>query len=165
MSFKRKRERPCIAPGMPSTSSGFTHKPQIKSINKAQQFYFRSNNFFFIFCLPTLISHKERTRELSLSEIHRTRKGLGRFHETSNKYTCFQKIVLLFQRIAFILENYNQQNRSLYLKKLQSAKPLPTSQKITTRKQPFMAKTTRKRKGKLEKEKIGEKRYSIRSDT
>ena len=73
----------------------------------------------FIFGLPTLVNHKERTRELDLSEIHKASKGLGRLHETSDKYTCFQKIVLLFQRITVIPENYNQQNRSLYLRKLQ----------------------------------------------
>ena len=87
--------------------------------------------FVFIFDLPTLINHKERTRELGSSEIHRARKGPGRLHETSDKYTCFQKIVLLFQRITVSLENYNQQNRSLHLRKLQSAKPFSTSQKIT----------------------------------
>ena len=65
--------------------------------------------FVFIFGLPTLVNHKERTRELSLSEIHGDRKGLVRLHETSNKYTCFQKIVLLFQRITVIPENYNKQ--------------------------------------------------------
>ena len=77
--------------------------------------------FVFIFGLPTLVNHKERSRELGLSEIHRARKGLGRLHETSDKYTCFHKIVLLFQRIIVIPENYNQQNRSLHLRKLQSA--------------------------------------------
>ena len=100
----------------------------------------------FIFSLPTLVNHKERTRELSLLEIHEARKGPGRLHETLDEYACFQKIVLLFQRIIVILENYNQQNRSLYSRKLQSAKLFSTSQKITISKQPFKAKTTRKRK-------------------
>ena len=128
MSFKRKRERPCITPGMPSTLSGFTYKPQIVSINKAQQFYFRSNNpFVFIFGLSTLVNHKERTRELGLSKIHRAWKGPRRLHETSNKYTCFQKVILLFKRITVIPKSYNQQNHSLHLRKLQSAKPLSTS--------------------------------------
>ena len=77
--------------------------------------------FVFIFGMPTLVNHKERTRELGLSEIHRARKGPGRLHETSDKYTCFRKIVLLFQRITVIPKNYNQQNRSLHLRKLQSA--------------------------------------------
>ena len=36
-------------PGMPSTSSGFTHKPPIILINKTQQFYFRLNNNFRLF--------------------------------------------------------------------------------------------------------------------
>ena len=71
----------------------------------------------FIFGLPTLVNHKERTRELGLSEIHRARKGPRRLHETSDKYTCFQKIVLLFQRIRVILENYNKKNHSCYNKK------------------------------------------------
>ena len=73
--------------------------------------------FVFIFGLPTLINHKERTKELGLSEIHGSRPG--RLHETSNKYTCFQMIVLLVYRITVILENYNQQNHSLHLIKLQ----------------------------------------------
>ena len=73
----------------------------------------------FIFGPLTLANHKERTRELGLSEIHGARKGLGRLHETSNKYTYFQKIVLLFQRITFTLENYNKQKCSLHLRKLQ----------------------------------------------
>ena len=85
----------------------------------------------FIFGLPTLLNHKEKTRKLVLSEIHGARKGPGRLHETSDKYKCFQKIVLLFQKITVIPENYNQQNCSLHLKKLQSAKLLSTSQKIT----------------------------------
>ena len=63
--------------------------------------------FVFIFGLPTIVNHKERTRELGLSEIHRAWKGPGRLHETSDKYTCFKKIVLLFQRIIVIPENYN----------------------------------------------------------
>ena len=75
----------------------------------------------FIFGLPTLVYHKERTRELGLLEIHGARKGLGRLHETLDKYTYFQKIVLLFQRITVTPENYNQQNRSLHLRKLQLA--------------------------------------------
>ena len=62
----------------------------------------------FIFGLPTLVNHKEKTRELGLSEIHKARKGPGRLHETSDKYTYFQKVVLLFKRITVILENYNQ---------------------------------------------------------
>ena len=166
MSFKLKRERPCITPGMPSTSSGFTYKPHIASINKAQQFYFRSNNsFVFIFGLPTLVNHKKRTREHGLSEIHEARKGPGRLHETSDKYTCFQKIVLLFRRITviskiynqqnalYISKNYNQQNRSLHLRKLQSTNS-------HSRK-----KTTRKTKGKPKKEKKWEERYNIRNGT
>ena len=84
----------------------------------------------FILGLPTLVNHKERTREFSLIEIHGARKGPGRLHETSDKYACFQKIVLLFQRITVILENYNQQNHSLYSRKLQLAKPFSTSQKL-----------------------------------
>ena len=52
--------------------------------------------FVFIFGLPTLVNHKERTRELGLSEIHGARKGPRRLQETSDKYTYFQKIVLLF---------------------------------------------------------------------
>ena len=119
----------------------------------------------FIFSLPTLVNHKERTRELSLSEIHGARKGLGRLHETSDKYTCFQKIVLLFQRTIVTPENYNQQNFSLHLKKLQSVKLLSTSQKITINKQPLKAKTIRKRKGKPKKEKRGEERHNIKSGT
>ena len=81
----------------------------------------------FIFGLPALINHKERTKEIGLSEIHRARKGPGRLHETLDKYTYFQKIVLLFQKITinkivlYILENYNQQNHSLHLRKLQPA--------------------------------------------
>ena len=75
--------------------------------------------FVFIFGLPTLVNHKERTRELSLSEIHGARKSPGRLHETLDKYMCFQKIILLFQRIIVIPENYNQQNCSLHLRKLQ----------------------------------------------
>ena len=73
----------------------------------------------FIFGLPTIINPKERTRDLGLSEIHGAWKGPERLHETSDKYTCFQKIVLLFQRIIVISENCNQQNRSLHLRKLQ----------------------------------------------
>ena len=75
----------------------------------------------FIFGLPTLLNHKERTRELDLLEIHIAWKGPIRLHETSDKYTCFQKIVLLFKRITVIPEDYNQQNRSLHLRKLQLA--------------------------------------------
>ena len=88
--------------------------------------------FLFIFDLPTLANHKEIIRKLGLSEIHGAQKGPGRLHETSDKYTYFQKVVLLFQIIIVIPENYNQQNCSLHLKKLQSAKPFSTSQKITT---------------------------------
>ena len=75
----------------------------------------------FIFVLPTLINHKERIKELGLSEIHEARKGPERLHETSKKSTCFQKIVLLFQRITVISESYNKKNRSLHLIKLKSA--------------------------------------------
>ena len=128
MSFKRKRERPCITLGMLSTLSGFTYKPQIVSINKAQQFYFHSNNpFVFIFDLSTLVNHKEITREFSLSKIHGAWKGPRRLHETSYKYTCFQKVVLLFKRITIVPKSYNLQNYSLHLRKLQSVKPLSTS--------------------------------------
>ena len=95
--------------------------------------------FMFIFGLPTLANHKERTRELGLSEIHGARKGLGRLHETLDKYISkrlyfYFKELQLFQKITikktvlYILENYNQQ-------------------------QPLKAKTTRKRKGKPKKEK------------
>ena len=52
--------------------------------------------FVFIFGLPTLVNHKERTRALGLSKIHGARNGPGRLHETLDKYTYFQKIVLLF---------------------------------------------------------------------
>ena len=146
MSFKQKRERPCITPGMPITSSGFTHKPHIVFLIKRNSSTFvQITVFMFIFGLPTLVNHKERTEELGLLEIHRARKGPGRLHETSDKYACFQKIVLLFQRITVILENYNQQNRSLYLRKLQSAKPLSTPQKITSSKQPFKVKHHKKK--------------------
>ena len=110
--------------------------------------------FVFIFSLPTLVNHKERARELGLSEIHGARKGPRRLYKTSDKYTCFQKIVLLFKRITVIPENYNQQNRSLHLTKLQSAKSFSTSKKITTSKQPFKAKNHKKEKreaGKREK--------------
>ena len=68
--------------------------------------------FVFIFNLPTLVNHKERTKEFVLSEIHGAQKGPRRLNKTSDKYTYFQKIVL-FQRITVTLENYNQQNRSL----------------------------------------------------
>ena len=121
--------------------------------------------FVFIFGLPTLINHKERAKELGLSKIHGARKGPGRLHETSDKYKCFQKIILLFYRIIVISENYNQQNRSLHLRKLQLAKSFSTTQKIIISKQSFKAKTTRKRKGKPEKEKRGEERYSIKKGT
>ena len=131
----------------------------------------------FIFGLPTLVNHKERTRELGLSEIHGARKGPERLHETSEKYTCFQNIVLLFKRITVIPENYNQQNRSLYSKKLQSTKPLSIFQKITISKivlyisknynqqTSIQGKNHKKEKRKPEKEKRGEERYSIRNRT
>ena len=45
--------------------------------------------FVFIFGLPTLVNHKERTRKLGLLEIHGARTGPRRLHETSDKYTCF----------------------------------------------------------------------------
>ena len=50
--------------------------------------------------------------------------------------------------IAVISENYNQQSRSLHLRKLQLAKPFSTSKKITINKHLVKAKTTRKRKRK-----------------
>ena len=134
-------------------------------IKRSSSTFFQITIFVFIFGLPTLVYHKERTGELDLSEIHGARKGLGRLHETSDKYTCFQKILLLFQRITVISKNYNQINRSLHLRKLQLAKPFSTSQKIPIGKQPLKAKTTRKRKGKPEKEKKGEERYNIRNGT
>ena len=153
MSFKHKKERSCITLGMSSTSSGFTYKPLIVSINKTQQFYFRSITVFvFIFGLPTLLNHKERIRELGLSEIHGARKGPGSLHETSHKYTYFQKIVLLFQRITITPENYNHKI-VLYISENYNQQ------------QPLKAKTTRKRKGKPEKKKRGEERYNIRNRT
>ena len=117
----------------------------------------------FIFGLPTLVNHKERIRELGLSEIHGASKGPGSLHETSDKHMCFQKIVLFFP------ENYS------YSRKLQSAKSFSTSQKITISKivlyisenynqqQPRKAKTIRKRKWKPEEEERGEERYRIRN--
>ena len=51
--------------------------------------------------------------------------------QTSEKYTCFQKTVLLFQLsqkitiskvVLYISEYYNQQSRSLHLKRSRSAK-------------------------------------------
>ena len=115
MSSKQRRERPYSTPGMPSTSSGFTHKPQIVFINKAEQFYFSSNNFLmFIYGLPTVVNHNKRTRELGLVEIHRA----WWLHKTSNKCTSFQRIVLLLQlhqkitiskTALYISENCNQQ--------------------------------------------------------
>ena len=76
-------------------------------IKRSSSTFVQITFFVFIFGLPTLVNHKERTRELGLSEIHRARKGLGRLHETSDKHTCFQKIGLLFQRMTVIPENYN----------------------------------------------------------
>ena len=109
----------------------------------------------FIFGLPTLVNHNERTRELGLLEIQVARKGPRRLHETSDKYTCFQKIVLLFKRIKVIPEDYNQQNRSLYLRKLQLANN-------HSRKKPQeREKGSRKKK----KKKRGEERNNIRSGT
>ena len=69
----------------------------------------------FIFSPPTLVNHKERTRELGLSEIHKVH---GKIHNASNKYTCFQKMVLLLQ----------------LFRKLQSTKPFSKSQKNSIRK-------------------------------
>ena len=107
--------------------------------------------FVSIFGLPTFVNHKERARRPCLSKIHGIQKGLGRIQRTSNKYNVFQKIVLLLQlsqkitnsKIGFyISENYKQQNRSLHLRKLQTAIPASTSQKITRSKRPIKAKTT-----------------------
>ena len=83
-------------------------------------------------------------------------------HQTSIRvskrlYFYFRELQL-FQKITI-------NNRSLHLRKLQSAKLFPTSQKITISKQPFKAKTIRKRKGKPKKEKREEERYSIRNGT
>ena len=119
----------------------------------------------FIFGMPTLINHKQKTKELGLLETHGAWKGPGRLHETSDKYKYFQKIVLLFQRITVIPENYNQQNYSLHLRKLQSAKTVLYILENYNQQQPLKAKTTRKRKGKPKKEKIWEERYSIRKGT
>ena len=65
-------------------------------IKRSSSTFVQITVFVFIFCLPTLVNHKEKTRELSLLEIHGAWKGLRKLHETSDKYTCFQKIVLLF---------------------------------------------------------------------
>ena len=108
----------------------------------------------FIFGLRTLINHKERTKELGLSEIHEARKGPGRLHETSDKY-----IYVFLKDCTFISENYS------YSRKLQSVKPFSKSQKITTSNSHSRKKNTRKRKGKSEKEKRGDERYSIRNRT
>ena len=50
--------------------------------------------------------------------------------------------------ISVISKNYNQQSRSLHLRKLQSTKSFSTSQKITIDQHPVKAKTIRKRKRK-----------------
>ena len=59
------------------------------------------------------------------------RKGLGKLRISECKNACLQRIVLYFNVVTVNTENYNQQIRSLHLRKLQSAKLFSTSQKIT----------------------------------
>ena len=110
MSSKRKRERPCITPGMLSTLSVFTHKPHIISVNKAQQFYFRSNDFFFIFLifgLPTLVNHKERTSR-SVFKGWYLYYSYSRKLQLAKSFSTSQKITIS-KNALYISENYNRQ--------------------------------------------------------
>ena len=84
--------------------------------------------------------------------------------KTSDKYTRFQKIVLLFQlsqkitickAVLYISENYNQQSRSLHLRQLQSAKLSFTLDNTRSRKKP--REKEREGEGEREKEKEGER--------
>ena len=160
MSSKQRRERPCNTLGMPSTSSGFTHKPHIVTNNKAQHFYFHSNNFLlFIYGLPTLVNLNKRTREL----VCQKSTGLDRALEGYMKH---KTSIRIFKGLYFYYS---------YSRKLQSAKQLSTSHKITINKTALCtsenynqrAAIKKKPPQKREKEsrKIGEERYSIRSGT
>ena len=80
------------------------------------------------------------------SLVYHKSTGLDRALEGYMKH---QKSIRVSKDYTFITvtpENYNQQNRSLHLKRLQSAKPLSTPQKITISKQP--SKKKREKNGK-----------------
>ena len=91
--------------------------------------------------------------------------------KTSDKYTHFQKTVLLFRLsrkitiskvVLYILENYNQQSRSLHRPTLSQGKNHKKRKEKRKEKEKMKEKEKEKRN---EKEKIGEERYNGGSGT
>ena len=76
----------------------------------------------------------------------------------SAKTHVLQRIVLYFKGVTVNTENYNQQSRSLHIRKLQSAKPFSVVLYITEgydRPTPVKAKTKRKGKRKERRKRKG----------
>ena len=104
------------------------------------------------------VSHNDKARSSA-------RKGLGKLRILECKTHVLQRIVLYFKGVTVNTENYNQQSRSLHLRKLQSAKPFsavlyivegydwPTPVKAKTKRKGKI-KERRKRKGIMEEARL-----------
>ena len=85
-------------------------------------------SLMFIFGLPTLVNYKKKNRKDRFIINPRSLEGPWKVILNIRQVDLFSKNITF---ITVIPEDYNQQNRSLHLRRLQSAKPLSTSQKTT----------------------------------
>ena len=133
----------------------------------------KRNSFTFvqitILCLCSACLLSQIIKKEIGSSVYQKSIGLRRAlegymkHQTSisiskKLYFYFRELQLLqkitiSKTVLYISENYNQQNRSLHLRKLQSAKPFSTSQKIRTSNNHSKKKPQEREKGSRKKRK------------